>query len=298
MACYAPLLAWQTVGGEVVFAERGNIQRTLTLPCGRCIGCRLERARQWAIRIMHEAQTHEDNAFVTLTYDQDKVPKDGSLKYRDFQTFMKRLRRSTNKRIRYYMCGEYGDQLGRLGRPHFHAAIFGEGFRENRKVWNKTETGNLYRAEKLEKLWPHGYSTVGELTFESAGYVARYVMKKINGRQAWEHYKKYDPETGEIIWLHQEYAHMSLKPGIGGLWYEKYREEMYPQDRVIANGVAQKPPRYYDKLERRRDEEMMENVLYERTIRPRQAGEETDARLRIRERVVAAKLTQLKRNLK
>nr|DAW09799.1 MAG TPA: Replication associated protein [Microviridae sp.] len=295
MACYKPLTAWQTVGGEVVFAERGNIQKTLTLPCGRCVGCRLERARQWSIRIMHEAQVHQDSSFVTLTYDEDKVPKDGSLKYRDFQTFIKRLRRSTNTRIRYYMCGEYGDQLG---RPHFHAAIFGEGFRENRTLWKKTDTGNLYRAEKLEKLWPHGYSTVGELTIESAGYIARYVMKKINGRQAWEHYKKTDPETGEIIWLHQEYAHMSLKPGIGGLWYEKYRDEVYPQDRVIGNGVPQKPPRYYDKLERRRDEELMEGVLHERVIRPRQAGEETDERLSIRERVVAAKLTQLKRKLK
>ena len=124
MPCYHPWLAYQCLDGSVVSVERkgkGAVVRTLTLPCGQCVGCRLERSRQWAIRCMHEAQLHERNSFVTLTYKGD-VPDEG-LRYRDFQLFMKRLRKyASGQQIRFYMCGEYGDEKG---RPHFHACLFG-----------------------------------------------------------------------------------------------------------------------------------------------------------------------------
>lgn len=92
MACFYPLAAWQTDDGDIVFKERGAIKRALTLPCGQCVGCRLERSRQWAVRCMHEASLYDQNAFVTLTYDQDHLPESGSLRYRDFQLFCKRAR--------------------------------------------------------------------------------------------------------------------------------------------------------------------------------------------------------------
>ncbi len=132
MPCYHPLSAFQCADGSIVFHERRwyNTVKTLSLPCGQCIGCRLERSRQWAMRCMHEAQLHENNCFITLTYDNTHLPSDGSLHYKDFQLFIKRLRKKFgNTRIRYYMAGEYGENFG---RPHFHACIFGHDFHDKK----------------------------------------------------------------------------------------------------------------------------------------------------------------------
>ena len=129
----------------------------LSLPCGKCMGCRLERSRQWAMRCMHEAQMHEDNCFITLTYRPDDLPKDGSLNKKHFQDFMKRFRhRYSDTKIRYYMCGEYGEDFG---RPHYHACIFGFDFPD--KVHWKTFNGcKLFTSEILEDLWSFGFCTV------------------------------------------------------------------------------------------------------------------------------------------
>ena len=134
MACYKPLRAWQCANGDVVFAELGrfDITRQLDLPCGQCVGCRLERSRQWAMRCLHEAKMHDRNCFVTLTYNNDNVPADRSLNYRDFQLFMKRLRfHFRGVPIRFYMCGEYGEDFG---RPHFHACLFGLDFPDKTRI--------------------------------------------------------------------------------------------------------------------------------------------------------------------
>lgn len=247
MACYSPISASQLDGGEVVFfARKGmRVARELTLPCGQCIGCRVERSRQWGVRIMHEQQMHERSSFVTLTYSTDYLPRYGirSLEYVHFQKFMKRLRRRVGN-VRFFMCGEYGEAEW---RPHFHACLFGVGF-EDRYYWRKSRSGfDLYRSPLLESLWPYGHCEVGELSFQSAQYVAGYVTKKVTGPMASDHYSKVDFATGEVVELVPEFARMSLKPGIGASWFDTFRGEVYPFDRVVVNGAEAKPPRYYDK---------------------------------------------------
>jgi len=199
MACYKPLTAyltpWQINNSEakdskkvfrrVSFKEDADHSIQVSLPCGQCVGCRLERSRQWAVRCVHESQLHKENCFITLTYAPEHLPQNSSLDYRDFQLFMKRLRkRFTGKSIRFYMCGEYGENFG---RPHFHACIFGHNF-DDLKLWKTQNDVPLFRSKTLEELWPFGHSSVGTVTFESAAYVARYIMKKVTGDAAAEHY--------------------------------------------------------------------------------------------------------------
>lgn len=194
MPCYSPLEAWRPVKSTrsknpFIFSYHpekcSSVSPDLTLPCGQCIGCRLERSRQWAVRCVHEASLHKRNCFITLTYNNDHLPEDRGLHYDHFQLFMKRLRKKYGEGIRFYMCGEYGEKLG---RPHFHACLFNHDF-SDKTPWKTTETGfKLFRSKELEELWPYGYSSVGAVSFESAAYVARYIMKKVNGEAAEMHY--------------------------------------------------------------------------------------------------------------
>lgn len=298
MPCYHPLSAYQCADGTIVFQERRwfNTVKTLSLPCGQCIGCRLERSRQWAMRCMHEAQLHEKNCFITLTYDNTHLPSDGSLHYKDFQLFIKRLRKKFgNTRIRYYMAGEYGENFG---RPHFHACIFGYDFHD-KKLWKRSPSGSmLYRSADLELLWPFGYSSIGDVNFESAAYVARYIMKKVTGHNAKDHYQEIDQDTGEITTRKPEFNKMSLKPGIGYEWYKKYKTDVYPHDYVIIKGKKVKPPKFYDKKYKTDYPYEYDEILYKREINGKLNSEDnTPERLVVKEIVQQAKLQKLKRNL-
>jgi len=298
MPCYHPLDAFRCVDGTVVFNQlrKHDIVSTLSLPCGQCIGCRLERSRQWAMRCMHEAQLHEKNCFITLTYNDDHIPPDYSLNYRDFQLFMKRLRfRFPRKKIRFYMAGEYGEKFD---RPHFHACIFGLDF-DDKTVFRKSPSGAiLYRSETLEELWTFGYSSIGDVTFESAAYVARYIMKKINGNHAAEHYEHIDTSTGEVIHRKPEFNKMSLKPGVGAEWYKKYKSDVYPHDYVVVKGKQLRPPKYYDRLYKIDNPYEFDEVLYKRELNAKlHLVDQTPDRLAVQELVQTAALTTLKRKL-
>lgn len=250
MPCYHPIPAFLTKDGRVIFHDGGGVARFLSLPCGRCVGCRLERSRQWAVRILHETKCHEQNCFLTLTYDDAHLPRDRSLDYSVFQKFMKRFRKRIGVPVRFYMCGEYGEQFD---RPHYHACIFGYDF-PDKVVFSETRGNELWTSPLLESLWPYGFSTVGAVTFESAAYVARYCVKKVNGDLAKDHYRLVDVETGEIFDRVPEFGHMSLKNGgIGAAWLRKYMSDVYPRDFVLARGHKSKPPRYYDVMYRRHD---------------------------------------------
>lgn len=297
MACFHPIDAWQLVDGSVVFAEKGDILRPLTLPCGRCIGCRLERSRQWAVRCVHESQMHEVNCFITLTYDDDHLPVDESLNYGDFQLFMKRLRKlhsSANSNfIKFYMAGEYGD-INR--RPHYHACLFGVDF-PDRVLHSDSASGfKVFRSEILEKLWPFGYSSVCDFSFDTAAYVARYVMKKITGDPAEDHYR-HITRYGEVVNLVPEFNRMSLKPGIGAKFFEKFRTDMYPRDEVVINGAVAKPPRYYDKLLEKRSYVDKEKLDFKRYQKGFDNRDSTPSRLAVRETVTKARLKFKKRQL-
>lgn len=251
MACFHPLDAFRRPGGGIGFGPSPSpLYERLQLPCGQCSGCRIDRSRQWAIRCMHEAQLHSQNSFITLTYNDEHLPKDLSLNYEHFQLFMKRLRKHfTGVPIRYYMCGEYGENFG---RPHFHACLFGLDFAD-KEYYRRTPTGDrLYTSKTLETIWGKGFCPIGEVTFQSAAYVARYIMKKRTGSGSFDHYNTID-DDGVISSRTPEFNKMSLKPGIGAKWFEKFHSDVFPHDHVILKGKPCKPPRYYDKLSTRVD---------------------------------------------
>ncbi|QXP44269.1 MAG: replication initiator protein [Arizlama microvirus] len=240
MPCYKPLSGFYSEifnpSGKrsIVFdVRKANVTMPVQVPCGQCIGCRLERSRQWAVRCVHEASLYADNCFITLTFRDEFIPVNSSLVKRDFVLFMKRLRKRYGSKIRFFHCGEYGE---RLKRPHHHACIFNFDF-PDKVLWTERSGVRLYRSASLEQLWPYGFCTVGAVNFESAAYVARYVTKKITGDMADKHYGDRVPE----------YVTMSRRPGIAYDWFVKYKTDVYPSDFVvIRGGIKCKPPRYYD----------------------------------------------------
>jgi hypothetical protein len=205
------------------------------------------------MRSYHEQQLHDENCFVTLTYDDDHLPYPPEVDNREHQLFMKRLRKRFGADIRFFMCGEYGEQLG---RPHYHYILFNFDFPDKELAFETKRGDKLYSSESLKKLWPYGFSSIGDVTFESSAYVARYITKKINGDMKEEHYRFFDKDTGELVLdprtgnpylLRQEFTRSSKRPAIGKEWLEKYLGDVYPHDYVIIRGKKVKPPRYYDR---------------------------------------------------
>jgi len=193
------------------------------------------------------------------------------------------------------MAGEYGEKFS---RPHFHACLFGFDFSDKKYLCKSPGGFKLYRSAVLESLWPHGFSSVGSVTFESAAYVARYIMKKVTGGLADEHYSSVDPDTGEVIKREPEFCHMSLKPGIGAGWFDKFSSDVYPNGRVVVRGVECKPPRYYDKRFNSVDFEKFDDLQFGRHIEAvSRAADNTDARLLVKEQVAQARISLLKRSL-
>ncbi len=290
MPCFAPLVGFRNPTGGLTFSRHLSIGLHMSVPCGQCIGCRLERSRQWAVRCMHEAAMSPDNAFITLTYSDEFLPRDGSLDKRAFQLFMKRLRRRTDGRVRFFHCGEYGDESG---RPHYHALLFGRDFADKYQ-WAERKGMPVWRSDELEALWAFGQSEIGSVTFESAAYCARYVVKKITGKAAAAHYERVDPETGVLFQLEPEYATMSRRPGLGTSWFERFGSEVFPADEVIVRGRAMKPPRFYDEIFKVDEPEAFAGVQATRRLE-RSRGDETPGRLSVREVCVEAKLNLYQR---
>lgn len=265
MTCYNPLVAYK-LDGKVVFHKPFAFAKGFNLPCGQCIGCRLEYSRQWAVRCVHEAQMHDENCFITLTFNNDALKERRnpySLDKTEFQKFMKRVRKRYAHKIRFFHCGEYGEKNN---RPHYHALMFGHDFRD-KKLWSINGGNRLYISQELQELWPYGFNTIGEVNFETAAYTARYVMKKHKGDDVVEKYQITD-EDG-VIWDRiPEYCTMSRgrkKDGDGGIgyrWYLKYGwSDCHKHDYVVVNGHETRPPRFYDKL---CDEKVFEKIKQKR----------------------------------
>lgn len=294
MRCTSPLTGYRarqtSPSGKraVVFNPKdGFADKVVTVPCGQCTACRLERSRQWAMRCMHEASLHEENCFITLTYDDKHLPRLGSLVPDDMQKFLKRLRkRYADKRIRFYGCGEYGDKYG---RPHYHICLFGFDFadknyltsRQGYKVWTSAE---------LESIWQKGICELGSVTFESAAYVARYFLKKALGDEEFKEaaYSVVDTDTGEISQREPEFARMSRRPGIGKEWFDRYKDEVYRSDSVVVRGQECKPPRYYDGAYEALAPEEMSRIKARRKARVDES-ENSWERLEARECVIEAR---------
>lgn len=243
------------------------------VPCGQCIGCRLDRSREWALRCVLEASQHEHNLFVTLTYDDAHLPWNSqyqeelygeivtdeipTLVKTDPSAFIKRLRARLKYNydcdtLRVYYCGEYGDKTG---RPHYHLILFGLP-ELPLKLRGRDKLGfPVYNCDLFDQCWKKGFAVVGEVTFESCAYVARYVMKKQTGDKA---------DIYHRLCIVPEFVEMSRRPGIGKLWYDEFKyDKCYAKLKDddtfdIIDGITwrsgkgkvltHRPPRYFDKL--------------------------------------------------
>lgn len=293
MKCHAPLHGWRSkkrspLGKrEVVFQFReGFYDVPVTVPCGKCNGCRLARSREWAIRCVHEASLWKKNVFVTLTYSEEFVPRVASptglissLRPVDFVNFMKRLRKLKDG-VRFLQAGEYGS----LGRPHHHALLFNCDFAD-RVSWRQGPTGMLDRSAELERLWPFGYSSVGEVTDASAAYVARYTVKK--AREVAEGAVE---DSGRV----QEYLTMSRRPGIGAGWFDRFEGDVFPFDELVTRWGVVKPPRFYVERYRSRNPEGFKEVQRKRVAASGTEG----ARSEMDERRLVQKAELARRRLK
>lgn len=319
MVCYSPIKGYRsqelTPKGKrkIVFTRSQALHDiSVTIPCGQCRGCRLERSRQWAIRCVHEAQLHEDNCFITLTFSDEGLLRrnrelglsdgDCSINVRDYQLFMKRLKSYVRrkhgkyraKRIRFFHCGEYGEKLG---RPHYHACLFDFDFKD-KELYKVVNNNRIYVSETLLKLWSYGFHTIGDVTFESAAYVARYIMKKVTGDEAAKHYEKVDPHTGEVFAVRSEYTTMSRRPGIASRWFKTYKTDVYPSDFIVLRGVKMRPPRFYDGRFEIIDPDMFKKIKRRRKIKARlHADDNTPERLEVRRKVSEARISRLPRKL-
>lgn len=322
MGCFYPLQAYKLESGDIVFHDHGH-GRPLEVPCGQCIGCRIDRSEQWATRIVHEASMYDDNVFITLTYSPENLPPDGGLRKKDYKDFMKRLRRKYvpknpyNKKtqedqwnefrekhwIRYYHCGEYGD---RNNRPHYHSILFNHNFDDWIYLFDSPGGQPVYTSPTLEDIWGLGFVTVGAVCFESAAYVARYCMKKINGplaeqvdeKTGLKPYERINDFTGEVHEVLPEYSTMSRRPGIGHKWIDKYTTDAFPKDYTTIRGRRVRIPKYYDKYLQGIDPELYDDIKASRELSMSQNWQEnTELRLSAKAKVKEAQLTQLKRSL-
>lgn len=282
------------------------------------------------MRCIHEAQLHKHNCYITLTYNGEHLPENNALIYEHWQEFMRRLRKAakTKKRnglilsggipgedaeyarqainrivkgglaerkVGFYMGGEYGPKYG---RPHFHAIIFGLDFGDRKYLKTTPAGGKIYTSKTLEQLWQYGYSSIGNVTFESAAYVARYVMKKLTGDGNKIEQEIYDMETGEIIKRKKPFTQMSRRPGIANEWFDTFKADVYNTGKITIRGHKQYPPRYYDNLYKRIDKAALQAHKIARQAEAlAQKEHHTPARLAVQETVAIARTKALQRNL-
>ncbi len=297
LACYHPLPAFYTLGNDgkkqIHFFNKdimndfnfwnrdkqdysflknklSDPSKFLLLPCGQCVGCRLDHSREWAVRCMLEAKEHQFNWFVTFTYDDEhlkpllfnhpyeidtntgevkKYQKYANLCPKDMTDFIKRLRMHWKRNhdwdgIKYFLCGEYGSLNG---RPHYHAIIFNLPIYDLKKsVLMKSRSGKglLYESMELSSLWNKGIVAIGEVNFQTCAYTARYILKKHKGAD-----REYYEQNGIV----PEFVRMSLKPAIAKKYYDEHKDDIYKNDVFYMTDkdnkvFACKPPSYFDKL--------------------------------------------------
>ena len=324
MACFHPLTAGRPAPGYPLSfgsAIKANFE-LLKVRCGQCIGCRLDHSLMWATRATHESRSHQDTCFITLTYADETMPHSLSVHAKPLQQFFRALRyhikteNPDNPKIKYLACGEYSPKkrrpvgpfnpwefVGEGERPHYHAVVFGYDF-PDKELWTVRNDNRIFTSDILTDIWGKGHCTTAAVTFESAAYVARYSIKKLNGTLAQRPdpvtgllpYERICHTTGQILEVEKERFHTSN--GIGKDHYLSYTGDIYPNDSVVINGHETRPPRYYDNLFKAEDPHTMETIQDRRIQQMRKhAADNTPDRLAEREKVKQAQLNQLKREL-
>lgn len=307
MACYYPIEGWRASQpnengryGLVFTKEGAQLDQPQTVACGRCIGCRLDKSREWALRCLHEADQHKENCFVTFTYSPENLPDWADLRKDHLTKFFKKLRKHLDyhhngQKIRYFACGEYGDKSG---RPHYHAIIFGY-WPKDAEFFKKSGDHPLYRSDTLDKIWGLGYCNIGKVTFETAAYTARYTLKKRNGQEAEMHYTVVDEETGECYVRTPEYMVCSRRPGIGKKWFDKYGQDCL-KGYLTNNGKKIPTPKYYERMMEMDDDYLLEiqQLKHLRSCRVDDLDMERKApRLRVKEEVQNRKQRHYQRDI-
>lgn len=276
MPCFHPLTAWKSANLQEDFnaltkkhrlvfkADLGFPNTKTEIACGQCAGCRLDKARAWAIRCVHEASLHKENCFLTLTYNDNNLPDGGSLNVRDIQLFLKRLRKKCGP-FRFFQCGEYGELLN---RPHHHILLFGLNF-PDKLLFRSGKENKLYSSATVSALWTYGFHSIGELTFDSACYCARYVLKKFTGDSKDEYYQGRKPE----------YITMSRRPGIATEWYNRYKSDIYNHDKCVVKGqFIARPPSFYDRMYEQENPDHFQQLKIQRAIRAKENPDNTPTR--------------------
>lgn len=312
MSCNFPIpMYWTgkyTENGKRLYTlnkQRGYADEMVLVPCRKCLGCKMEQSRQNAVRICDEASLYEYNCFITLTVSDEhmnEVFPSGCLDQRPFQLFMKRLRKyfnglsyipqpkwwNSNKKwnplpIRCVYCGEYGDQNY---RPHFHAILFNFDFLD--KVEEKTSGAgsSLYVSPTLCKLWPYGLCDIGEVNFNSAAYLARYVIKKASSDEV-----KIDPNTGLV--LTPEFVQYPSGYGLGRGWIERYKDDVYNYDVRLFDGQKMRPPKFYDK--KMLTDDKKSDLIRKRRQNAIRSAPKQD--LNVKEELLSLKVKRLKRSI-
>lgn len=281
------------------FEEAGLLSQ---IPCGKCVGCRLDYSREWANRCMHEASYYSSNLFLTLTYDETTLPigtdvlfdpdtgeivldeetgqvktvQRGVLVPRDLQLFLKSFRIELQRKygqtgVRFYACGEYGEEGL---RPHFHVIAFNCEL-PDMVYWYRRNGMTYYVSEFLLKVWQKGICAVTEVNWNTCAYVARYVMKKRKGKM-----NKSLQEMRERVGVQfqDEFVRMSLKPGIGWQYYQDHKDTIYKTDEDFVQKkdrtVKVKPAKYFDRLFDLDDPDRMFEIKQERRAKGKARSEQ------------------------
>lgn len=291
MTCLSPRTVGFKSDGKTICWSQTQYSKefaTFQLPCGKCLPCRLEYARQWAVRCVHEAQMHEENCFITLTYDDAHLisPK---LIYKHFQDFMKRLRKTKpDAQIGVFVTGEYGEKRK---RPHWHALIFNWRPSDPEYKYTSDRGDIVFSSKSLSKLWPSGAAEFGDVTFNSAGYCARYAAKKLGHGKDGTH--GLEPISKK-----------SSKHAIGKRWLEKYWPDAFNHGRIILpDGASCAIPRYYEKWLQKNEPEAFVRYVTQTKNEKIQKAQNKEAKEKDKEtkinllRSAARRGLQIKRNV-
>lgn len=282
MACLKPYYGWRSKTVNPTTRKRSivyNIREAysdlrMQHACGRCIYCKKTNAREWAIRATHEASLYDNNIFVTLTYDPEHLPKNGSLNYKHPTDFMKRLREKYGPGIRSLGCAEYGTKGG---RPHYHILIFNHDFPDKVKDGHPKRGNQHYMSQSLTELWGMGRANYGTVSWKSASYISKYIS--IREKDPQKVCKKYGCNCGfnksrkekckkQFTKLPEKAICRSMRPGLGKPWFDKYKSDVYPSDQVVVLVKDQskilRPPMYYDRMYQKSNPEEFAKIQLDR----------------------------------
>lgn len=265
LQCLKPVLAYMNADGTSSFRETSETIGSHYRRCGVCAACLGHRVMQWSTRVRHEGMLHDHVSVLTLTYDDDHLPQDGSLVRSHLTQFIEKVRyRYRGQIVRFFGCGEYGEKSL---RPHYHLILFGPEIVDKVPA-RKGKSGQvLYSSQLLDECWDNrGFVVCEEFHVQAAAYIAAYIMKKKdfdsdeNG-----FYEAVDPD-GVISRRVAPFVTSSQRPAIGDSFFFKYRDSIYGPSGIVLDGKPCPPVKRYDELMRLHFPDEWENILYDRMV--------------------------------